>query len=214
MNKSLRTWRLTPIKDSELWTHSSHRGEIWVRAHNAIEARTLTAQRFRVCSAEGRGRMESPWYVRELTRCEVDQDCRFDAIEMPCVVYPVPLGQTVADDATSKPSTAKLNSKISARSERPSGDIVAFDVRQRIVGLLLARGIDAPGRWLDVYAAEAGDDRYTYVIIPARKLKRLIATELAALIDRALDDQETRWVLCGEDVEKLLGGRAARLHAA
>jgi hypothetical protein len=44
MDKSLRTWLLTPAKDSELWSQSTYRGEVWVRAHDAVEARKLTAQ--------------------------------------------------------------------------------------------------------------------------------------------------------------------------
>ena len=67
MDKTLRTWRLTPSKDSDLWSQSTYRGEVWVRAHDAIEARKLCAQRFRVRPDRRRARMESPWYVRQLS---------------------------------------------------------------------------------------------------------------------------------------------------
>jgi hypothetical protein len=158
--------------------------------------------------------MESPWYVRELTRCQLGEDTRFDSISAPCVLYPLSHGGTVVDVAIGETGTNDPNSNTPARSERPSRDIIALDIRQRIVALLLAKGIDAPGRWLDVYAAEAVDDTRTYVIIPARKLKHLIAKEIAALIDRTLNDEETRWILYGEEVEKLLGSSAAKLRTA
>ena len=101
-----------------------------------------------------------------------------------------------------------------AHLRRASHDVLASDVRQRIVALLLAKEIDAPRRWLDVYAAKAADNAPIYVIIPAPKLKRVIAEELAPLIDRMLDDQETSWILYSEDVEKLLGSGDAKLRAA
>ena len=100
MDKSLRTWRLTPTKDSDLWSQSSYRGEVWVRAYESVEARKLAAERFRVRPRgnDRRGaRMESPWYVRELTRCEADENPRFDSIEIPCVVSPAADGKTVSE---------------------------------------------------------------------------------------------------------------------
>jgi hypothetical protein len=49
MKKALVTWRLTPTGEaSDLWALSTHRNEVWVRAHDALEARRLTTQRFRV----------------------------------------------------------------------------------------------------------------------------------------------------------------------
>src|SRR5690348_15329381 len=110
MEKRLRTWQLTPSKDSELWSQSSYRGEVWVRAHDAIEARKLTAQRFRVRPDRRRARMESPWYLRELTRCQVDENPRFDAIEIPCVVCPVPDGKAVPEPANTTANTPLIAS--------------------------------------------------------------------------------------------------------
>jgi hypothetical protein len=226
MDKSLRTWRLTPNKDSDLWTQSSFRGEVWVRAHDAIEARKLTAQRFRVRqrSSDRRSRMESPWYVRELTRCESEQSPQFDFIEIPGVVFPMPDGMAVSNvvsDATLESTVTDQESETdavhpnkSARLERVSHDVVALDVRQAIVALLVAKEIDAPGRWLDVYAATATGDKPIYVIIPAPKLRRVIGESIASLIDRTLDEKETSWILHSEDIQKLLGGDGEKLRAA
>ena len=93
MDKTLRTWRLSPSKDSELWSQSSYRGEVWVRAHDAIEARKLCAQRFRVRPDRRRARMESPWYVRELS----DEGVQFDCVQIPCVVSPAPDGKCLPE---------------------------------------------------------------------------------------------------------------------
>ena len=136
MDKSLRTWRLTPNKDSDLWNQSSYRGEVWVRAYDAIEARKLTAQRFRVrprSSDRRRARMESPWYVRELTHCEVDQNPRFDSVEMPCVVCPVPEANMVSDIASNaraeraviaqEPATYTAHPNTAAQLQRASHDV-------------------------------------------------------------------------------------------
>ena len=216
MDKCLRTWRLTPIKGPKLWSLSSHRGEIWVRAYDAIEARTLTAQRFRVSTRSGGhlGRLESPWYARELTRCEVDKDYRFDSISAPCVLHPVPEAKPASKLPTDEPAIGAPNPSTAAKSAPMPPDIIALDIRQRIVALLLAKGIDAPGHWLDVYAATALDGTPTYVIIPARKLKRFIAEEIVALINRTLDDQEARWALSGEEVENLLAENDTKSRAA
>jgi hypothetical protein len=67
--------------------------------------------------------------------------------------------------------------------------VIASDIRQAIVALLLAKKAEVPGRWVDVYVAERPDDRAAYVIIPTRKLKGLIAEELSALLGRTLDDE-------------------------
>jgi hypothetical protein len=117
MRLALLTWRLTPAgKESDLWSFSSYNGEAWVRAHDAFEARSLAANRF---SVDGRargfaGRIESPWYARELVRCELSQDSRFDSIDIACVVHPphshlpvedMPMPQDQSHDA-SGPSAA------------------------------------------------------------------------------------------------------------
>jgi hypothetical protein len=93
MQKALLTWRLTPTGEaSDLWALSTHRNEVWARASDALEARRLTAQGFRVRAdaSDGQTTEKSPWYARELARCEVDSDARFDSIEMAQVVYPTP----------------------------------------------------------------------------------------------------------------------------
>jgi hypothetical protein len=224
MDKFLRTWRLTPSKDSDLWSQSSYRGEVWVRAYESVEARKLVAQRFRVRPRinDRRGaRMESPWYVRELTRCEADENPRFDSIEIPCVVSPAADGKTVPEAINAiagrrviaQEQTDAADKGMLVHLEGASHDGVALDIRQAIVTLLIAREIDAPGRWLDVYAARAADNEPAYVIMPAPKLKRVIAEELAPLIARALD-LETTWILYEEDIEKLLRSGDAKVRAA
>jgi hypothetical protein len=225
MHRSLRTWRLTPSTDSDLWSQSSYRGEVWVRAYDSVEARKLAAQRFRVrprSSDQRRARMESPWYVRELTRCEVENNPRFDYIEMPCVVCPAADGATVSEaiSATAESQviaqerTDAVDKGTFAHVERISHDAVASDLRRAIVALLVARKIDTPGRWLDVYAAAAANDTPAYSILPAPKLKRVIAEELATVLDRALDEQETSWTLYDEDINKLLGSGEQPVRAA
>lgn len=221
MDKSLRTWRLTPSKDSHLWSQSRYRGEVWVRAHDAIEARKLAAQRFRVRPDRRRGRMESPWYLRELSRCELDESSRFDSIEMPCVVSPLPDGAKLSEvnngstqDGVIAAAPDASPQSLVAHLQATSHEAVASDVRQAIVALLVAKDIDVPGRWLDVYAGRAADSNVVYVVIPARKLKDVIAESLAPLIDRALGDQDTGWILYSEDIQKLLGRGGAKLQAA
>jgi hypothetical protein len=168
--------------------------------------------------------MESPWYVRELTRCEVDQGPQFDFIEIPGVVCPVPDGMAVSNvgsnataetTATNQESaTAAAHPNKSAHLKRVSYDVVASDVRQAIVALLVAKEIDAPGRWLDLYTTTATGDKPVYVIIPAPKLRRAIAESVASLIDRKIDEQQTSWIVHNEDIHKLLGGGGEKLHAA
>jgi hypothetical protein len=91
---------------------------------------------------------------------------------------------------------------------------VSLDVRQAIVALLVAREIDVSGRWLDVYASRAADNNVIYVLCPAFKLRSVIAESLAPLINRKLDEQETSWILHGEDIERLLEGSGAKQQAA
>src|SRR5690348_16683216 len=166
MEKRLRTWQLTPSKDSELWSQSSYRGEVWVRAHDAIEARKLTAQRFRVRPDRRRARMESPWYVRKLSSCELDESTQFDCVQIPCVVSPTPDGTCFPEATRATVENRKVAPEV-VRARGPNADlpdsppapheIVAVDIRQAIVGLLVAREVDVRGRWLDVYATRALD---------------------------------------------------------
>jgi hypothetical protein len=209
MQKALLTWRLTPIgKDSDLWNFSSHSGEVWVRAHDALEARALAADRFRVRSRtkHGRSGLESPWYVRELARCERDQDGRFETTQTPCVVYPA-LADAAIDQTQAE--TPALNTPAHVQPA-PS----ASDVREAIVALLLAKRMDVPGRWLDVYMAPGADDAAAYVIIPARKLKGAIAEELSGLIGRTLSVEEKSWLLGSEEIRRILRSSEARLSAS
>jgi hypothetical protein len=165
--------------------------------------------------------MGSPWYVRELTRCEADENPRFDSIEIPCVVSPAADGVTVSEAINAIAERQVIAQELTdaadkgrlAHFEGASPDGVALDVRQAIVTLLIAREIDAPGRWLDVYATRAADNAPAYVIMPAPKLKRVIAEELAPLIARALD-LETTWILYDEDIDKLLRSGDATVRAA
>ena len=209
MEKPLLTWRLTPVgKHSDLWNFSSHSGEVWVRAHDAIEARTLAADRFRVRVPTQRGRsgFESPWYVRELTRCELDQDARFEATQTACVVYPAAVDAAIGETRvqTSIPDTP-------AEAEPKASDLVAADVREAIVALLLEKRVDVPGRWLDVYIAPDTDNGAAYVIIPARKLRRVLSEELSRLIGRTLSVEEKSWFVRSEEVENILRSSEARL---
>jgi hypothetical protein len=93
-------------------------------------------------------------------------------------------------------------------------ELIAIDIRQAIVALLVAKETDVPGRWLDVYATRAVDENVVYVVIPATRLKAAISECLGSLIDRKLDDQETKWILSRSDVEKLLGADGGKLQAA
>jgi hypothetical protein len=205
MEKALLTWRLTPIgKDSDLWNFSSHSGEVWVRAHDALEARALAADRFRVRTRarHGRSGLESPWYVRELARCERDQDDRFETTQTPCVVYP-PLAEATSDETQTETAAPDTPTPVQPESS-------ASDVREAIVALLLAKRMEVPGRWLDVYTApDAGNA--AYVIIPARKLKGAIAEELGRLIGRTLSVEEESWLLRSEDVQRILRSSKAGL---
>src|SRR5689334_11877856 len=223
MDKSLRTWLLTPSKDSALWSQGSYRGEVWVRAHDAIEARKLTAQRFRVRLDRRRARMESPWYVRELTRCELDESSRFDSVQIPCVVSPAPDGKCAPEATVATVEKRKVAPEVVRKSARRAAlpdaqpaphEVVALDIRQAIVALLVAKETDVPGRWLDVYATRAVDENVVYVVIPATKLKAAISECLSSVIDRKFDDQETGWTLSSADVEKLLRSDNAKLQAA
>jgi hypothetical protein len=208
MEKALLTWRLTPIgKDSDLWNFSTHTDEVWVRAHDALEARALAANQFRVRgrAKHGRSGMESPWYVRELARCERDQDARFEATQMPGVVYPAAaiaaIGETRAETPLPAPNTSPCV------APPPS----ASDVREAIVALLLAKQVDVSGRWLDVYAAPGVDEGAAYVIIPTRKLKGVIAGELSRLLGRTLSVEEKSWLVMGDEIQRVLRSSEARL---
>lgn len=91
MEPALLTWRLTPAeKSSELWSFSTYQGDIWVRAHDAFEARALAADRFRrrIGATDRPSALESPWYMRELVRCDIVQDDRFASIAIAGVVHP------------------------------------------------------------------------------------------------------------------------------
>jgi hypothetical protein len=51
--KQLFTWKLSPtVAQSELWQFSTHRGEVWTRARDAVQARLLTSENFRLHSAK------------------------------------------------------------------------------------------------------------------------------------------------------------------
>jgi hypothetical protein len=203
MKNALLTWHLTPTSEaSDLWVLSTYRNEVWARAYDGLEARRLTAQRFRVRAdnSDGQSTEKSPWYVRELTRCEVHSDARFDSIEIAQVVYPTPrflVAGARSDEALAEISGASSNRKSASR------DVVALDIREAIVALLLARNIDTSGRWLDVYPTEGGGDTGAYVIVPARRLRKLIAAELSLLLGRELNDQQTSWTVNREEIEVL-----------
>src|SRR5690349_3671440 len=141
MDKSLRTWRLTPTKDSELWSQSTYRGEVWVRAHDAVAARKLTAQRFRVRPDRRQARMESPWVVSPAQEgASFSEPTRAAAEKLKVAPEVVPEREHQAD---------------SPELETAPHELIAVDIRQAIVALLVAREIDLRGHWLDVYATTA-----------------------------------------------------------
>ena len=211
MKKALLTWRLSPTgEDSDLWALSTHRNEVWVRAHDALEARRLSAQRFRVRAdpRDGQSTEKSPWYARKLVHCEVDSDARFDSIEIAQVVYPTP--RFLVAEARSDEPLAEISIESCSRKSG-SRDVAALDLREAIVALLLAKNIDKSGRWLDVYSTEDGDAAGAYVIVPARKLRALIAAELALLLEREFNDQQTSWILHREEIDVLVRLSGPRL---
>jgi len=167
--------------------------------------------------------MDSPWYVRELTVCELDEDSRFDSVQIPCVVSPAPNEKCSSDSARTTKEKPVVAPEVARETGRKTDlprlqaaphELVALDIRQAIVALLVAQDIDVPGRWLDVYATRAADNDIFYVVSPAAKLKGVIAHNLAPVIERKLDEQETSWILHGEDIERLLGGSHAKLQVA
>jgi hypothetical protein len=155
--------------------------------------------------------MESPWYMRELASCEVDPDPRFDSIEIPCVLHSAPNRRPAANAPFGEPQTEIRVLDPLADSAPVSPDVVAFDIRQAIVSFLVAKKTDMPGRWLDVYVAESADDRASYIIIPARKLRGLIAEELSPLLGRTLNREEASWLVYEEEIHDLLRGGDAKL---
>ena len=148
MQRGLFTWRLIPTeKDSDLWLLSTHSGEVWVRARDAVEARTLAAHRFRVPvrTNDGRSGMESPWYVRELVRCEMVRDPRFEFIEIAGVAYPQQDRFPTNESAICEP---RMDAHATAASDYPKAsirDAFASEVREAIVALLLAKGVEVRG---------------------------------------------------------------------
>ncbi|MEO8629379.1 MAG: hypothetical protein ABI612_14950 [Betaproteobacteria bacterium] len=102
MEPALLTWRLTPAeKSSELWRFSTYQGDTWVRAHDAFEARALAAERFRqrIGATDRPSALASPWYMRELVRCDIVQDDRFASVAIAGVVHPA--HEQFADSAES-----------------------------------------------------------------------------------------------------------------
>jgi hypothetical protein len=67
----------------------------------------------------------SPWYARELVRCEVAQDSRFDSIEIACVVHPAHSHAPVED----LPSAAERARTASKTDDLPEEDLPSSDVR-------------------------------------------------------------------------------------
>jgi hypothetical protein len=125
---------------------------------------------------------------------------------MACVVYPAAADAAIGETRvqTSIPDTP-------AHAEPKASDLVAADVREAIVALLLEKRVDVPGRWLDVYVAPDTGNGAAYVIIPARKLRRVLSEELSRLIGRTLSVEEKSWFVRSEEVENILRSSEARL---
>jgi len=125
---------------------------------------------------------------------------------MACVVYPAAADAAIGETRvqTSIPDTP-------AEAEPKASDLVAADVREAIVALLLEKRVDVPGRWLDVYIAPDTDNGAAYVIIPARKLRRVLSEELSRLIGRTLSVEEKSWFVLSEEIENILRSSEARL---
>jgi hypothetical protein len=82
------------------------------------KARKLTAQRFRVPPDRRRARMESPWYLREMSRCEADESLQFDSVELPCVVSPAQDGQCLPDATAATMEKRRVAPKVVRDSGR------------------------------------------------------------------------------------------------
>jgi hypothetical protein len=121
-------------------------------------------------------------------------------------VYP-----EVTDGAIGETQAETCVPNTSAQVESASSEVVASDVREAIVALLLAKRVDVPGRWLDVYTAPGAGNAGAYVIIPAQKLKGVIAEELGRLIGRTLSVEEKSWLVPSDEIQHVLRSRQGRL---
>jgi hypothetical protein len=176
---------------------------------NPFEARTLAADQFRIRedSDNAGRRMESPWYIRNLVSCEKSHDERFAALTTPSVAYPHPenVAQNITRYAEEAIETLVVDTKPLVD---PACGPMCWDVRQAIVRLLLTTPLQMSGRWLDVSVASTGPDGVGYVIIPARKVKRILAHELTRLIGRSFDEQQDSWEINSDEVGRLMSGMA------
>ena len=212
MKTTLQTWRLSPTGiTTDLWSLSSYNGEVLVRAHNELEARSLVASRFRVRLRFGRAHsdMKSPWYVRELVRCEKVEGSEIDAAKLGSMAFPPTTAAIEQEVRRPEEPTESLVIETSQLDLPALGYVLASDVRQAIVGLLLAKQLNTTGRWLDVSVAATGDDGTVYVIIPAPKLRGVIAEELSAVLGRPFSAQENKWTVHSNEVVHLMRGRKA-----
>jgi hypothetical protein len=200
MSKHLFTWRLAPSTvQSDLWQVSSYRGEVWVRACDSVQARILTADQFRCRSDDddGPSKRQSPWYARQLVKCEQVSAPSFDRVELPGVVHMGPVKadrlqrSEAADEAPVIPGTL-------------SGDAAASHIRQSMVAMLLARGVNTPGRWLDVYITRGKNGATAFRIVPARGMRRAIAKLLRHATQRRLEVKDGGWVVSEADINGFL----------
>ena len=100
-----------------------------------------------VCSDRRRARMESPWYVRQLSGCELDEGAQFDCVQIPCVVSPAPDGKCLPEATRATAQNRKVAPEVVRESGRKRHvldsqpaphEVVALDIRQAIVALLVA----------------------------------------------------------------------------
>jgi len=214
MKMTLQTWRLSPTGlTTDLWSLSSYNGEVLVRAHDELEARSLVAGRFRVRRRFSRAHsdMKSPWYIRELVRCEKVEGSELDAAKLGSMAFPPAKAVIAQEVRRSEEPTESLLIETSQWDLPALGYVLASDVRQAIVGLLLAKQLNTTGRWLDVSVAATGDDGTVYVIIPAQKLRGVIAEELSAVLGRPFSAQENNWTVHSSELIRLMRGHKAEL---
>jgi hypothetical protein len=136
--------------------------------------------------------MESSWYLRQLATCEQVSEPRFDLVDSPGVVHVGPL----SEDERSHHSEAKPLIPYELCAEA-----AASQVRDWFVAMLLARGFNRSGRWLDVYVANDDKGAGAFRIVPARGAKRPIARLLREVMQRRVEIKEGGWIVYRADMK-------------
>jgi hypothetical protein len=141
--------------------------------------------------------MQSPWYARQLVNCEQVSASRFDRVDLPGVVHMGPVnGERVQRSAAAREAPV-IPAPV-------CGDAAASHIRESMVALLLARGVNTSGRWLDVYITRGDNGATAFRIVPARGMKRPIAKLLRDATQRRLEVRDGGWVVSEADIDGLL----------